>query len=459
VAELREYLAAHLDDGRAWNDAGVLSHRLGDHEAARACLLRALEHVADPEPVVWNLLDLCRAAGWSRPIGEMVNRLSGRGLCHPGRVARWAEISAGRNWDGQAMELVLAGLRRFGRDPGLAALAERIRRGRPRIAFFCGGDGPTFLKPILEYLDRRYPVRYFEGRTVGQVHELMAWSGLSWFEWCTEFAEIGTRALIPCKKIARLHRYEAYGDWPGRVRWDALDALVTVGNSFVMRHLEQQVPDLRRRTRVVRIPNGVDLGRIRFVERTRGTNLAFIADMRLVKNPMLMLQCVRRLVQADSRYRLYWAGRCPDAALWQYVRHMIGALGLEGVVRHEGWQEDIGRWLANKHYIVCTSIIESQGMGVLEGMAAGLKPVVHRFAGAEETFGAEWLFDTPWEFCERVLNGPYEPRRYRQFVTERYDLGVILERVDGLVQELTGQRGVEAAGMVSVGAGVEAPVF
>ena len=436
IIELREHLVIHGDDGPAWNDAGVILHRLGLHQQAMTCLERALQLVEDPEPVCENFLDLCRAAGRRRPIAQMIDRLYERGALSLDRAMGLAESLTAQNRLDQAIEIVLAASRHVGPEPQLEDLALRIRCARGRIAFFCGGDGPTFLQPILTHLGQRFSVRYFEGRTVQDVHRLMAWSQISWFEWCTELAEIGTQAPISCKKVARLHRYEAYADWPKRIRWQALDALITVGNPFVRSHLLNQVPELPRLARVHTIPNGVDLEQIRFRNRQRGKNLAFIADMRLVKNPMLLLQCIHRLIAIDPAYRLFWAGRCPDAALDQYIRHMTRSLGLDSVVHWEGWQEDMADWLSDKHYILSSSVIESQGMGVLEAMAAGLRPVVHSFPGAAQTFGDQWLFNTAQDFCKQVLSGPYEPARYRRFVAERYALADVLERVESVLEEV-----------------------
>ena len=97
--------------------------------------------------------------------------------------------------------------------------------------------------------------------------------------------------------------------------------------------------------------------------------------------------------------------------------------------------------LADKHYIVSTSMIESQGMGVLEAMAVGLKPVVHNFPGSEGTFGKEWLFNTADEFCGQILNGYYQPGRYRKFVEERYPLSGQLDSIGSMFSELIAEMG------------------
>jgi glycosyltransferase involved in cell wall biosynthesis len=222
-------------------------------------------------------------------------------------------------------------------------------------------------------------------------------------------------------------------DWPVKVNWANVDVLVTVGNSYVRQAIQSQVPGIAQTTRIVTIPNGVDMDRIRLVERTRGKNIAFVGDVRMVKNPMLLLQCFKALHEIDAEYRLYWAGKSHDMLLEQYIRHAISAMGLEKAVIFDGWQSDIRGWLDGKHYIVCTSVIESQGMGVLEAMSAGLKPIVHNFPGASETFGEQWLFNTPGQFCRLVTSGEYEPSLYRRFVEQKYDLKSQLQRINGLI--------------------------
>ena len=112
------------------------------------------------------------------------------------------------------------------------------------------------------------------------------------------------------------------------------------------------------------------------------------------------------------------------------------ALGLECVVSWAGWQENIDEWFADKHYIVSTSVIESQGMGILEGMARGLKPVVHNFPGAEQTFTGRYLFNTAEEFCQQILSTEYHPQQYRHYVEEKYPLTEQIRRIREIFEVL-----------------------
>jgi len=322
---------------------------------------------------------------------------------------------------------------------GQGNIAPEAMGRRARMAFFCGGDGMTFLRDIFAFASQRFDVHLFDGRTADDVFELMKWSDISWFEWCTELAEIGSKLPKVCRNIVRLHRYEAYIDWPKKISWDNVDRLITVGNNCVNQMLTAQVPDINRRCRILTIPNGVDLEKFKFTSRGRGKNIAFVANLRPVKNPMLLVQCMQRLLSIDDGYKLHIAGKSYDAALEQYLRHIIAEMGMSGSVFFDGWQEDVAGWLADKHYIVSTSMIESQGMGILEAMAGGLKPVVHNFPGSEGIFGKEWLFNTADEFCAHILSGDYQPARYRRFVEERYSLTSQLGSIGAMFSELTAE--------------------
>jgi glycosyltransferase involved in cell wall biosynthesis len=181
---------------------------------------------------------------------------------------------------------------------------------------------------------------------------------------------------------------------------------------------------------LVTIPNGVNLDRFKFAERRPGKNLACVGYLNMRKNPMFLLQCVQKLHYIDPEYRLFFAGPFQDPMLEQYIRHMVDKLKLTDVVSFDGWQEDVNSWLHDKHYIVSASIGESQGMGLLEAMACGLKPVIHNFPGASQIFPSEFLFDISEQFCEQICSGTYDPPRYRRFVEENYPLQDQLSKIN-----------------------------
>jgi len=438
-----EYIERHIsaspDDAEAINDAGAILHCLGRFDEAVEHFLRARRLNGDSAEIVWNLAEAYLAAGRDGDVIQLLDEIEQMDILNPDLLNRTANVCLNNNNSAGAIEMLLRSLEIAPDQRVLRPMIEVIRSKRPGIAFFCGADGMQFLNEIVEFTRHRFRVRVFEGNSEQQMRELMEWSDISWFEWCTNLAVIGSRIPKVCRNIVRLHRYEAYESWPKQVDWNNVDVLLTIGNSFVRNTLLTQVPNIENQTRIVTIPNGIDLDKFGFTDKPPGRNIAFLANLRMVKNPPFVLQCMQKLHYIDPQYRLFFAGRFQDPALEQYLRYMVRILGLEDVVFFDGWQDDVGAWLHDKHYIVSTSIIEGQGVGVLEAMACGLKPVVHNFPGADQILPPEFLFNISEDFCRLILDESYEPWQYRQFVEETYPLQKQLDEINAIFTGLEKQ--------------------
>jgi len=432
---LRRHLNDAPEDARAWNDAGVVLFTLGRLNEAIESLERAKDLECEPTCVDYNLFCACIAAKKPQEALDRFEAMLSSGLVDEDKLHEAVSMLLQHSEHAAAAELLVrAGKWLPGRH--LDDLLQQVRLRRPKIAFFCGGDGDTFLRDICDFVRQRFDVRVFDGDQVQQVRQLMEWSDISWFEWCTNLAEIGSKMPRLCRNIIRLHRYEAYTDWPQRINWANIDALVTVGNPCVDELVKHHIAKPPAPTRLMNIPNGVNLDKVRFLRRKQGKNIAFVGNLRLVKNPMFALQCMKNLCQLDPAFRLFIAGRPQDLEVQQYMRHMVDQLDLSANVFFDGWQTDLQAWLADKHYILSTSVIESQGMAVLEAMAAGLKPVVHNFPGADGIYPPQAIFNTPDDFCRIVLSGDYAPAASRDFVRCRYALPAQLQRIERLFDDL-----------------------
>lgn len=436
LSNIRRYLELQTEDGEAWNDAGVLLYRLNRTDEAIDCLEKARRLDCQRELLCRNLFHAYTSAGRICPAKDILDELSYCETLDAQLIREGIDNLVTFGDTVAAQELALEAQRYLPDSSEIRAIADRFRLGRAKIAFFCGGDGDTFLKDIYACLSKRFTVQMFDAGTVEQLQQLMAWSDISWFEWCTNLAEIGSKLPKVCRNIVRLHRYEAYEGWCSRINWDNVDLLITVGNSAVDEVIRQQIGTSQTIPQMATIPNGLDMQRIRFVRRKRGKNIAFVGNLRMVKNPMLLLQCMKKLRQIDPGYRLFIAGRYQDLLVEQYTRHMIAALGLQDAIVFDGWQENIESWLADKHYIVLTSVIESQGMGMLEGMASGLKGAIHNFPGADGIYPASLLFNTPEEFCGIITSPQYSPGSYRAFVEQRYSFTAQINRISHVIRDL-----------------------
>ena len=435
-----EFMMDHLktagDSANALNDTGAILHCLGRSNEAIDYFLKARNIQKDSAEILWNLVEAYLADDKPAEAVKHFDEMEKMSIMNVDLLNRTANVFLNRQNIAGAIEMLVRSLEILPEQKILFPMIEVIRSKRPKVAIFCGGDGMNFLDEIYQFIKQRFEVWLFEGKTENELYELMKWSDISWFEWCTDLAVIGSKKPKVCENIVRLHRYEAYTQWPQLVDWSNIDCLITVGNSFVKDALMCNVPDMENNTNVVTIPNGVNLDKYHFVDRQRGKNIAFLSNLRMVKNPALILQCMQKLHYIAPEYRLFFAGDFQDMSLEQYMRHMVKALGLQGVVSFDGWQNDINQWLADKHYIVSTSTIESQGMGILEAMACGLKPVIHNFPGAEQIFSSEYLFNISEEFYQHILSESYEPKKYRKFIEEKYPLKNQLSNINDIFNQL-----------------------
>ncbi len=245
--------------------------------------------------------------------------------------------------------------------------------------------------------------------------------------------------------VISLRTSDVRARWAQDMSWENVSVLAPIGSSAVEEMLRAQVPDLRRRTRLVVVPYGVDLRRYALRRRDRGKHLACIGGLTLEANPAFLLQCMQKLHYLDPEYRLSFAGTFESPLLEQYVRHMVRTLDLTGVVSFESRPGDWNAWLSDKHFIVGGGLGESQMEGLLLGMACGLKPVVHHFPGADKLLPPQHLFHIAEQFCEQVRAGDYRPAQYRRWVEERYPLEPRWRTVEDILGQLETEIELQAA--------------
>jgi glycosyltransferase involved in cell wall biosynthesis len=293
------------------------------------------------------------------------------------------------------------------------------------VAFLCLPGLESFLGDIVTQFSQLGPVRTCYSTEPDDLQAALEWAEVVWIEWANELAVTltGHPTLLDGKRvICRLHSYEAFAPHVEQIKWEKINDLIFVA-PHIKDHACKAVPDLSERVRdIYVIPNGIDLGKYRFVERKPGRNLAFLGFINYKKGPQLLLHAFAELIRRDPDYRLHIAGQYQDDRYRLYLKQMLPELELEGKVSFDGWIDDVESWLADKNYVVCSSVLESQGMGIMQAMAMGIKPVIHSFVGASEIYDGEFLWTRISEFADQVQSSEYDSQRYREFVESRYSL-------------------------------------
>jgi glycosyltransferase involved in cell wall biosynthesis len=301
------------------------------------------------------------------------------------------------------------------------------------------GEADSFLAPLLPALRQRFDVRFLSAGPGETLAEAIGWADIVWLEWCWDHAVWATRNNVlggkPC--VIRLHSIEAIQtDFPAGVDWHQIDRLVTVSDDIaaVVRDRFPAAPAS------IVIPNGIDMERFVPGQPDR-FRVAWVGHLEPKKNPMLLLQIAHRLHSLDPRYRFHVAGAFTDLRTARYLRQMMPALGLGGVVTFDGAVSDMPTWYADKGALLSTSMYESFGLNIGEAMATGAFPVVHAFPGADRLWPHECLFASTDDAVSLIRSG--RPGLYRGWVGDRYGLDQQVDAVLGLLAELDNHTGIE----------------
>ncbi|ASF38906.1 hypothetical protein CEH05_07185 [Halobacillus halophilus] len=314
---------------------------------------------------------------------------------------------------------------------------------KPKVFIFVKPGVDTFVKDVAASLSDRYSVKtIYVSTNMNDIDVYMKEADLCWFEWCDELLVYGSKtALAKHKKIiCRIHSYEVFTSYLKRVNWKAVDKVVFVSD-HIREYALSETPGLNKGQTTV-IPNGIKINDLDFKERTKGFNIAYVGYLNFKKGPMLLLHAFHAIYEKDSNFKLFIAGSFQEPRYKLYFNQMIEKLGLQENVIVEGWQSDINHWLEDKHYLLSSSLLESQHLSVMEAMAKGIKPLVHNFVGAGTIYPEEYIWSTLDDLTSMIEKGSYNSLHYRRFVESNYEFTSQITKVHDLLETIIAQKNI-----------------
>jgi glycosyltransferase involved in cell wall biosynthesis len=269
--------------------------------------------------------------------------------------------------------------------------------------------------------------------------------------WLARWSRLGAPVRV---QIDTIHT-SATGTWGRRVgyRWSCWlpDRVTAVGQAVDDAYLRQRMV---RSKQLTVVPNGVDLdawqpdpaarAAVR-LELGVGAEFLWFAAGRFdpVKDYGTLL---RALAKTPDGARLAIAGAGP---LESEMQQLAGRLGIAQRVRFLGFQPDVRRWMQAADGFVQASRWEGLPMGLLEAGACALPAVATDVPGSREVIvdgQTGWLTPAgdPSALASRMTQlmqaSPAAREalglRARQFVTDRFSLGAVLDRWEALYAEL-----------------------
>lgn len=245
------------------------------------------------------------------------------------------------------------------------------------------------------------------------------------------------------KVIVRPIDIEVWQGHQSAAKWDLVDDVIFIADHIRDVCPPETMPELTLKTKFHTIPCGVNLERYKFREHGPGFNIAVVSEKWSSKGTHEILQVALKLQRINPSYKIHWLGQRSDSN-WEYayfddfVEHHKLSIEFTNILNDGTTVDD---FLEDKNYLLHGSIKEGFSYATAEAMAKGIKPVVHRFYGADKLWpGVTW--DSIDEAVDMItgenLEGTtswYNSAKYRQYlIDQEYTLPQMMRRIDKIIK-------------------------
>lgn len=243
------------------------------------------------------------------------------------------------------------------------------------------------------------------------------------------------------KVIVRFIDIEVWQQHYMAAKWDVVTDII-----FIAPHIRNLVDfdslasfDWNK-TKIHTIPHSIDLDKWTFKERAHGFDIAIVSEKWNSKGTHLLLQVILKLQSINSDYKFHWLGQRSDSP-WEYayfdefVEHHKLNIEFTNIL-NDG--STVDEFLEGKSYLLHGSVKEAFSCATAEAMAKGIKPVIHRFYGADAIW-PDMTWDSVDEAIEMITGGEYDSDKYRQYLIDRgYTLPQMMQRIERVINRKEG---------------------
>lgn len=276
-----------------------------------------------------------------------------------------------------------------------------------------------------KYIESRgHEVQWHVGKNLSPSLEKFEWCDAILCHWadkfCIALSEANTRPLYVILRSYEIFNFGGWADLP-RIKWDNVKQLFML-NEAHFHMFKRRVKDVQP----IFIKNGVDLDEWspNGVLRNRD-KIAFIANINEKKGIELVVQAIHELRKINPNISLEHLGRNQDLRRCYYLNTVLPKLN--GSWFNTAYEEGHGfvqAFLADKKFIISTSVAEGNPMNIIEAMAYGVIPLVHTWPGASLQFPKECLwanFDELRDIYKKLDEDDQASSRMRLWAKEKYD--------------------------------------
>lgn len=284
--------------------------------------------------------------------------------------------------------------------------------------------------------------------------ELALWADVIWFDTCdNNICSATNPGAAIMDDLANFQPWDMHDDafrgkkvivrpidievWQGHqhaAKWDVVDDVIFIADHIKEVSNYQELPERKEDLRIHTIPCAVDLTKWTYRERQNGFNIAVVAERWMSKGEDYVLQIAMKLKEIDSRYKIHWLGKRSDyswehAYFDEFIEHYELPIEITNVA------DSVDEWLDDKDILLHASHKEAFSYATAEAMAKGIKPVLHRFYGADSLWGDLPTWSTIDEAVAMITSGEYDSAAYRQYlINHEYTLPQMMARIDKVIK-------------------------
>jgi glycosyltransferase involved in cell wall biosynthesis len=279
----------------------------------------------------------------------------------------------------------------------------------------------TFIQPVVNKLKYQGYDVALESKAFDPL--LVKNAKLIWVDWCDSNAHDVAEYKVDIPKILRVHAYEAFTLIPQYLDFDAFKQVI-----FVAPHIREYIEHAIRKpiTHARVIPNGVQLDKFSIAkDKKRNNKVAWAGFVDRKKGAGELMMIAKHFPD----YQFHVACRFNEQDTLEYYRQMAP----DNMVI-EPYAYKLNEFFKDKTYYLNTSIREGCPITPLEAMAAGLKPIIRHWYGAVDYLPEYWLWET-MDDIKKILEGEYDPERYREVVRTRYNFDDMYKEFKGIIDD------------------------
>lgn len=295
-----------------------------------------------------------------------------------------------------------------------------LARDCQHIVVTATNDNFHFLQPVMRLMrEQGHYVSEVSSRdlTAQALTGYLRHCDVAWFEWGDGMVIPASKLPKYCRIVCRIHSYELFHGHFLQANWQNIDEVVLVSEAMKSRFIRLMADKLPATLRITVLGNLSDHQPAALTAARRNPfHLACVARFSPQKNLHLLLLLMQTLVKVDKRYKVFIAGRVEDERMYYSFCQLTELYGLQQNIVYSGElpASQMAGWYQDKSCLLSVSYHETQGMGIFEGMLAGLKPVVFKASGGLHEYLPERYLVTDIDTAvASITEGNNAPEQYR----------------------------------------------